>query len=101
MTRWATKVRREWGALTGGPVSFSWWMVRAAWRVLFSVVVFGVMGMLYLRPAALTTVADGEGSVFSLVVTVLTTPELVLLLAFVAAVAFVLPFLPDRRPEDY
>lgn len=100
-TPWPTKVKREWRALTGGPLSFSWWMLRAFGRVVFTVAVFGVMGLLYFEPPMLAGVIDGVTSPLSLVVWVLTTPTFVGFLAFVAVVAVLLPFLPDRDPNDY
>jgi hypothetical protein len=98
-TPWVTKVRREWAALTGGPVSFSWWMLRAVWRVVFTVGLFGVLGFLHFDPMALQAVADGTASPLSLLVVVSTTPAFVGFLALVAVVALVLPFLPDRDPH--
>jgi hypothetical protein len=97
-TPWPTKVRREWALLTGGPVSLSLWLFRATGRVAFTVALFGVVGLLYVDPPMLTGVLDGSTSPLALVVWVLTTPTFVGFLAFVAVVAFVLPFLPDRDP---
>jgi Na+-translocating ferredoxin:NAD+ oxidoreductase RnfD subunit len=99
-TPWPTKVRREWRALTGGPVSFSWWLVRALGRVVFAVAVFGVFGLVYFEPPMLADVLAGTASPLSLLPWALTTPTLVGFLAVVAVVAFVLPFLPDRDPHD-
>lgn len=98
-TPWPTKVRREWAALTGGPASFSWWMLRAAFRTAFSVAIFGLIGFLHFDPAALQSVADGAASPLSLLVVVITTPAFVGFLALVAVVAAVMPFLPDRDPH--
>lgn len=98
-TPWPTKVRREWRALTGGPVSFSWWMVRAFARVAFAVAIFGVVGLVYFQPPVVQSVTDGTASPLSLVLWVLTTPSFVGFLALVAVIAFVMPFLPDRDPH--
>lgn len=98
-TPWPTKVRREWAVLTGGPVSFSWWMLRAFLRTAFSVALFGVLGFLHFDPATLQAVADGTASPLSLLVVVFTTPAFVGFLALVAVVAAVMPFLPDRDPH--
>lgn len=99
-TPWPTKVRREWGALTGGPVSFSWWMLRAAYRVAFSVVLLGAVSMLYFEPPMLNGVIEGTTSPLSLAGWALTTPTFLGFLAFVALIAFLLPFLPDRDPHQ-
>ncbi len=98
-TPWPTKVRREWAALTGGPVSLSWWLLRALFRTAFTVAVFGLMGFLYFDPPALQAVADGVASPLSLLVVVFTTPAFAGFLALVALVAFVMPFFPDRDPH--
>lgn len=98
-TPWPTKVRREWAALTGGPVSLSWWLLRALFRTAFIVAVFGLMGFLYFDPPALQAVASGAASPLSLLVVVFTTPAFVGFLALVAVLAFVMPFLPDRDPH--
>ena len=98
-TPWLTKVRREWAALTGGPVSFSWWMVRAFFRVALGVAFLGGLSLLHLNPTLFQGVADGTASPLSLLVVVFTTPAFVGFLALVAVVAAVLPFLPDRDPH--
>lgn len=99
-TPWLRKVRREWAALTGGPVSFSWWLLRAAGRVVFSVAIFGIMGLLYYNPVALDGVIAGTTSPLPLVVWALTTPTFLGFLALVAVLAVLLPFLPDRDPHQ-
>ena len=99
-TPWPTKVKREWRALTGGPVSFSWWLVRAAYRVAFGVVLLGGLSLLYFEPPMLTGVIEGTTSPLSLVGWGLTTPTFLGFVAFVALISFLLPFLPDRDPHQ-
>jgi hypothetical protein len=99
-TPWPTKVRREWAALTGGPVSLSWWLVRAALRVVFVTGLFGLLGFVHFAPETLQAVVDGTASPLALPVVVVTTPAFAGFLALVALVAFALPFLPDRDPYN-
>jgi hypothetical protein len=75
-------------------------MLRAAWRVVFSVGLFGVMGLLYFDPPMLASVVDGATSPLVLFVWVLATPAFVGFLALVAVLAFLMPFLPDRDPYN-
>ncbi|WEL25605.1 hypothetical protein SVXHx_1294 [Haloferax volcanii] len=72
---WRRKVRREWDALTGGPLSATWWVTKAGLRVAFAEAIFMVLVLLNNDADALSAVADGEASVFSLVALVLVTPE--------------------------
>lgn len=48
-------MRREWPALTGGPVSFSWGMARTLGRVAFAVAEDGTASPLSVLSWALTT----------------------------------------------
>lgn len=99
-TPWLRKVRREWAAVTGGPVSLSWWLLRALGRVVFMVALVAVLALLYFDPPALAPVLDGSISPLVLLPWALTTPTFLGVLAFVAVLAFVLPFLPDSDPHD-
>lgn len=99
-TPWLTKVRREWGALTGGPVSFSWWMIRACVRAAFGVAFMGGLTLLHLNPTLFGALADGTASPLALVGWALTTPGFLVIVAISAVAAFALPFLPDRDPYN-
>ena len=99
-TPWLRKVRHEWAALTGGPVSFSWWLVRALGRVVFGVALIGGLSLLHLNPALLQALADGAASPLALVAWALTTPGFLAVVAIAAAASFLLPFLPDRDPYN-
>jgi hypothetical protein len=99
-TPWLTKVRREWAALTGGPVSFSWWMVRAFFRVVFGVALIGGLSLLHLNAELVQAVADGAASPLAIVAWAFTMPEYLGLLAIAATASFALPFLPDRDPYN-
>jgi hypothetical protein len=99
-TPWLRKVRREWAALTAGPVSLSWWLFRALVRVVFGVAFIGGLSLLHLNPALVQTLADGAASPLSLVAWGLTTPGFLAVVAIAAAASFLLPFLPDRDPYN-
>lgn len=99
-TPWLTTVRREWAAITGGPVSLSWWLLRALGRVVFMVALVAVLALLYFDPPVLGSVLDGGASPLALLPWALTTPTFLGVLAVVAVLAFVLPFLPDSGPHD-
>jgi hypothetical protein len=95
-----TKVRREWAALTAGPVSFSWWIVKACVRAAVGVALFGLLLVLHHTPPALQSVVDGTTSPLALLPWALTTPSILFILAIAAVVSFLLPFLPDRDPYN-
>ncbi|POG54768.1 hypothetical protein [Haloferax marisrubri] len=94
---WRRKVRREWDALTGGPLSATWWVTKAGLRVAFAEAMFMFLVLLNNDPNAVSAVADGEASVFSLVAVVLGSPEYLAIAGIVFAVALLLPFLPRRN----
>ncbi|ELZ60137.1 MULTISPECIES: hypothetical protein [unclassified Haloferax] len=94
---WRRKVRREWGALTGGPLSATWWVTKAGLRVAFAEAMFVFLVLLNNDPSAVSAVADGEASVFSLVAVVLGSPGYLAIAGIVFAVALLLPFLPRRN----
>ncbi|WP_396613229.1 hypothetical protein ACH9L7_06015 [Haloferax sp. S1W] len=96
-TRWRRKVRREWDALTGGPVSAGWWLTKAGVRVVLAEVVFMGLVLLDNEMTAVEAVNNGEASVFSLVALVLTTPDYLAIAGIVFVVALLLPFLPRRN----
>ena len=80
-------------------MSFSWWMLRACFRVVFGVVLIGGLSLLHLNPALLQGVVDGTASPLSLVAWGITTPGFLAVVAIAAVVSFALPFLPDRDPH--
>ncbi|ELZ85957.1 hypothetical protein C453_09078 [Haloferax elongans ATCC BAA-1513] len=94
---WRRKVRREWGALTGGPLSTGWWLTKAGIRVVFAEVVFMGLVLLNSEMAAVEAVNSGDASVFSLVALVVTTTDYLAIAGIVFVVALLLPFLPRRN----
>nr|WP_049915947.1 hypothetical protein [Haloferax mucosum] len=94
---WRRKVRREWNALTGGPLSAGWWLIKAGLRVVFAEVVFMGLVLLNSEMAAIEAVNSGDASVVSLVVLVSTTPDYLAIAGIVFVVALLLPFLPRRN----
>ncbi|MFC4359892.1 hypothetical protein ACFO0N_18250 [Halobium salinum] len=98
---WPRKVKREVDYITGSPLGPFKWLMRAVLRTAFVVVALGVPILLYNEPERMRALADGPvvfDEVHGLALSVLTT-ELGLLLGIVALLAFVAPFLPDRRTD--
>ncbi|MDS0298662.1 hypothetical protein NDI76_07900 [Halogeometricum sp. S1BR25-6] len=96
---WRRRVRNEWGQLTGGPLSATWWVARGAFRVVFTEFIFMLLLLLNTRPDVLEGVAAGTAPWWTIPVAIATTPLLLGVFLLVAAVAFALPFLPRRDPS--
>jgi hypothetical protein len=95
---WRRRVDREWGQLTGGPVSATWWLVRALLRVAFMEAVFMLLAFLAFRPDVLAGVVAGTASWWAVLAAVATTPVLLGAFLLVGVLALVAPFLPRRNP---
>ncbi|SFR42902.1 hypothetical protein [Halogeometricum limi] len=96
---WRRRVGDEWGQLTGGPLSATWWLTRAVLRVAFMEAIFMFIMLLNTRPEVLEGVIAGSEPWWALLVAIVTTPILLGAFLFVAVVSFVLPFLPRRDPS--